>query len=161
MKGALINPKDAGARVLDLKPPIFDEGALARADEALREMSGSFGAWLDKEVARLQDARIAAVAANWSDEAQETLLFAAHDLKGLGATYEFPIVTQIAASLCRLLDTPEGKATVRASPALAAAHVDAVRATVRDGVKTDTHRVGAALLRALEEQVAALGVAPR
>ncbi|MEZ6022095.1 MAG: hypothetical protein R3C16_01475 [Hyphomonadaceae bacterium] len=41
------------------------------------------------------------------------------------------------------------------------AHVDALRAIIRDRIKTRAHPVGAALAEALDAQVAALGVAPR
>jgi hypothetical protein len=43
---------------------------------------------------------------------------------------------------------------------LVEAHVDALRAALRDGVKTDAHPVGRLLLRTLEAEVEALGVAP-
>ena len=33
-------------------------------------------------------------------ETAENLYFRAHDLKGLGATYGYPLVTRIAGSLC-------------------------------------------------------------
>jgi hypothetical protein len=44
---------------------------------------------------------------------------------------------------------------------LVIAHIDALRAAVRDEVKDDQHPVGRALLLALETRVERLGVAPR
>lgn len=131
------NPKDVGLRGLTLSQPVFAADAVDRADDALRAMSGSFQEWVENEVGRLQSARLAAEQGAWSSEAMEPLLLAAHDLKGLGATYDYPITTQLAASLCRLIETEAGRACVRADPALAAAHVDAVRAAVRGKIKTD------------------------
>jgi hypothetical protein len=155
------NPKDVGLRGLSLPQPVFAADVVDRADDALREMSGSFQEWLENEGKRLQVARLGAERAGWTSEAINPLLLAAHDLKGLGATYEYPITTQLAASLCRLIETEAGRAAVRANPDLAAAHVDAVRAAVRDKIKTSEHPVGRLLLSALEAQVEALGVAPR
>jgi len=140
--------------------PVFDADAVARADKALKAMSGQFKQWLDDEVARLQGARVAAAAALWSDEALSELHGCAHDLKGVGATYEYPLVTQLAASLCRLIETDAGKVAARAAPALVIAHVDAIRACARDSIRTDGHPTGKALLGALEKEVLALGVAP-
>jgi chemotaxis protein histidine kinase CheA len=157
----LIDPKEGTRRPLELKSPVFDEEAVARADEALRAMSGSFQQWLEDEVTKLQAARLSASVARWDDEGLEALMLAAHDLKGLGATYDYPLVTQIAASLCRLIDSDEGKAAVRTGPALLTGHVDAIRAAVRDGIKTDNHPVGSSLLRALEARVDALGLPRR
>ena len=149
------------ARPLDLKAPVFDEAAVARADDALKAMSGSFQEWLEEEMSKLQAARLAAETARWSAPALEPVMAAAHDLKGLGGTYDFPLVTQIAASLCRLIETDAGKAAARAEPALVCAHVDALRAALRGGIKTDDHPIGRSLLQALEAKVEALGVAPR
>lgn len=156
----IIDPKTASARPLNLKSPLFDDAALARAEAALKEMSGSFQGWLEEEVAKVQAARAAAAQAGWTHEALAALLSAAHDVKGLGGTYEYPLVTQIAASLCRLIETDNGKAAAARDPSLTEAHVDALRAAVRDEIKTDAHPVGRALLRTLEAQVEALGVAP-
>ncbi|MES1156172.1 MAG: Hpt domain-containing protein [Alphaproteobacteria bacterium] len=153
-----IDPREAAPPRLALKPPVFDEEAVARADQALQAMSGSFRQWLDQEVGRLQSARMIAAELGWTDEGLDPVLMAAHDLKGMGATYDYPLITQIAGSLCKLIDSEEGKAAARAAPALVCAHIDAIRAAARDGVKTDSHPVGQALLRALEAQVGALGL---
>ncbi len=160
-KAVLIDPKDTGRRTLDLKPPVFDENAVARADSALKAMSGQFQQWLEEEIARLNAARQSAAFARWSDPALEELHGCAHDLKGLGATYEYPIVTQLAASLCRLIETPEGKIAARREPNLVEAHVDAIRAAARDDIRTNAHPVGRLLLSTLEARVEALGVAPQ
>ncbi|WP_395648048.1 Hpt domain-containing protein [Terricaulis sp.] len=157
----MIDPRDQGAGPLDLKKPVFDPNAVARANEAIKAMAGEFQAWLERDVTRVQDARLAAEASAWSNATLETLLIAAHDLKGLGGSYDYPIVTQIAASLCRLIETDPGKTAARAEPSLVAAHVDALRAAARGQIRTDAHPIGRALLQALEARVAALGVAPR
>lgn len=156
----IIDPREVGRRVLELKRPVFDEAAVARADEAMKSLSGSFPQWLDEEVAKLQAARLAADSAQWDPARLDPLYGAAHDLKGLGTTYGYPLVTQIAASLCRLIETDAGKRVVACDPALARAHVDAVRAAVRDKITSAAHPVGAALLAALDAEVEALGVAP-
>ncbi len=133
----------------------------ARADDALRAMSGSFQQWREDEVGKLQTRRLGASAARRYDDSLEALMLAAHDLKGLGGTYDYPLVTQLAASLCRLIDSDEGKAAVRAGPALLTGHIDAIRAAVRDGIKTDKHPIGSTVLRTLEARVDALGLPRR
>lgn len=108
----------------------------------------------------MQGARLAAERLNWSDQAFADLFAAAHDLKGMGSTYGFPLATQLAASLCRLIETNAGREAARAAPSLVTAHVDAIRAAMRDGVKSSANPLGRALLQALETRVEALGVAP-
>ncbi|GAM99172.1 hypothetical protein U91I_02814 [alpha proteobacterium U9-1i] len=156
----MIDPREVGRRVLELKRPVFDDAALARADEAMQSLSAAFPQWLEEEVSKLQIARLAADSAAWEAVWLDPLYGAAHDLKGLGTTYGYPLVTQIAASLCRLVETDAGKAATAANPGLARAHVDAIRAAVRDKIKSAGHPVGAALVKALNAEVEALGVAP-
>lgn len=160
-KVQIINPREHGVRTHDLKLPVFDAAAVARADEALESMSGSFEQWLDGDVARMQAARLAAEKALWGDASLQELWGAAHELKGLGATYGYPVVTEMAASLCRLIETPAGKAAARRAPGLVCAHIDAMRAAVRDRIQTADHPIGRALSQALAREVEKLGVAPR
>jgi chemotaxis protein histidine kinase CheA len=159
-KVEFIDPRDAAPRTARLGKPVFDDSALTRADDAMKAMSGAFGEWLDADMAKLQAARLDAEHAAWSNQALDTLFAAAHDVKGMGATYGYPLATQLAASLCRLIETDAGKAAARQLPALVCAHVDALRAIVRDGVKSSGDPMGRALLQALEQQVDALGVGP-
>lgn len=156
-----IDPRDVGLRTLDMKQPVFSPEAISRADETLRAMAGSMQQWIDADIVQLQDLRIAAEGAHWNAASVDALMGAAHDLKGLGATYGYPLVTQIAASLCRLTETDAGKATVARDPTLARAHVDALRAVVRDEIRSDDHPIGRAVKQTLENEVAKLGVAPR
>lgn len=142
------------------KPSLFDEAAVARAEGALKALSGHFQGWLEEEVQKVHEARVLARDARWSDEALDGLLVTAHDVKGLGATYDYPFATRAAASLCRLIETAEGKAAARREPHLVEAHVDALRASARDKIRTPEHPAGKALLAALEGRVEALGVAP-
>jgi hypothetical protein len=141
-----------------LKDPLFSEEALQRADDVLQEMSAELAEWLDMEVARLQEARLSAQDADWGPDGLEHLACVAHDVKGVGATYGYPLVTEIAASLCRVLECAEGRAATQRDAGLVCAHVDAVRAVVRQGVTSRTAPIGKALISALETRVAALGL---
>jgi hypothetical protein len=160
-KAELIDPRDLGLRTHNLKKPVFDAAAVTRADEALESMGDEMQAWLNADVERLQAARVRADTAQWNLLVQEDVHGIAHDLKGLGSTYGSVLATQIAASLCRLIETDAGKALVQRDPSLARAHIDALRASVRDGISSSEHPMGRAVLQALETRVTALGVAPR
>lgn len=131
----------------------IDPSAIAKAEAAMKALSANFAQWLDDEVVKLEDARARLRTEGLTPETSENLYLRAHDLKGLGGTYEFPLVTRIAGSLCTLIETPARMAAT-ALP-LIDAHVDAIRAVVRDKIKTDDHPVGLALVTALERQVGA------
>jgi hypothetical protein len=134
----------------------IDPSAIAKAEAALKSLSGNFAQWLQDEVVKLESARQRVKADGVTPETMESLYLRAHDLKGLGATYEFPLITRIAASLCRLIDDKQKR--LSAPIALIDAHIDAVKAAIRDNIKTDDHPVGEALVTALERRVAEMGL---
>ena len=130
-----------------------DANAIAKAEEALKAMSSQFGQWLQDEIDKLDAAQAAIRAEGFTPETAERLYFRAHDLKGLGTTYQYPLVTRLAGSLCKLLDDPARR--MSAPPVLLDAHIDAIRAVVRDQFQTDDHPTGRTLAETLEAQVAA------
>ena len=131
----------------------IDALAIAKAEEALKAMSSQFGQWLQDEITKLDAAQAAIRAEGYNAQTAEGLYFRAHDLKGLGATYQYPLVTRLAGSLCKLLDDPTKR--VSAPVRLLDAHIDAIKAVVRDQIQTDDHPVGRALAETLEAEVAA------
>lgn len=155
-----IDPKDQGRRQLSLDKPLFDADALDRADEVLEEMAESFQEWLEQEIGRLHAARLDGERLDWHGKTLETLHLSAHDLKGLGGTYGYPLVTQLAGSLCKLIEMDKTRGLARANTGLIGAHVDALRAAARGRIKTDADPTGCALLSALRGRVAELGASP-
>ena len=130
----------------------LDPAAIAKAEAALKSLSGNFAQWLNDEIAKLEAARQAIRADGLTPQTTENLYLRAHDLKGLGTTYGFPLITRIAASLCVLTDDADKR--VRAPIALIDGHIDAIRAAVRDDIRNDEHPVGRALAEELETRVA-------
>ena len=137
-------------------PPTFDAKALARAEAALEALSGEFATWMAQEVERIVAARQRARETKFADAELVGVYACAHDIKGLGATYDYPLATLIAGSLCRLVETPAARERAQKRPDIVEAHIDAIRAAVNAGVKTREHPVGRELLAALETQVAAM-----
>tara|TARA_R110000787_G_scaffold134602_1_gene246989 strand:- start:3652 stop:4083 length:432 start_codon:yes stop_codon:yes gene_type:complete len=131
----------------------IDANAIAKAEEALKAMSSQFGQWLQDEIVKLEQAQQGIRDGGYTPETAEALYFRAHDLKGLGSTYQYPIVTRLAGSLCKLLDDSEKR--MAAPPILLDAHIDAIRAVVRDQIQTDEHPTGRILAETLEARVTA------
>ena len=129
----------------------IDPAAVAKAEAALKSLAGNFAQWLQDEVNKLEAARARIRTDGLTPETAEALYFRAHDLKGLGATYEYPLVTRIAGSLCKMIDDP--KSRMEAPMFLIDAHIDGIKAAVRNQIQTDTNPVGKALAEELEGQV--------
>ena len=120
----------------------IDFEAIERAEAALAELSSEFDSWMDMEVARLVAARDQAALA-FTTPVRALVYSASHDIKGEAATFGYPIVGQIADSLCGLLDGITELDRVPVS--LVLQHVDAIRAIVREVAKGDHHPVAVAL----------------
>ena len=156
-KSGLLAPRNTLREKLGA-PPTFDARALARAEAALQALSVEFETWMAQELERMVQARQAARETGYAEPELAAVFACAHDIKGLGSTYDYPLATLIAASLCRLIETAEGRARARQRPEIVDAHVDAIRAAVSAGVKTREHPVGRELLTALEARVAEMTV---
>lgn len=129
----------------------IDPAAIAKAEAALKSLSGNFAEWLQDELNKLEGARQRVKTEGLTPETAEGLYLRAHDLKGLGATYEYPLVTRIAGSLCKMIDDPAKRMT--APMVLIDAHIDAIKAAVKHRIQTDTHPTGKVLVEELEERV--------
>ena len=131
----------------------LNPGAVAKAEAALKSLSGQFSQWLNDELAKLEAARTPVRTEGLNAETGARLYTHAHDLKGLGTTYEFPIVTRMAGSLCKLIEDPAKR--LSAPMPLVDAHIDSIKAAVLDGIKDASHPVGKVICEELERQVAA------
>jgi hypothetical protein len=133
----------------------IDPAAIAKAEAALKSLASNFSQWLNDEIVKLEAARQQVKTGGVTPETMENLYLRAHDLKGLGTTYGYQLITRIAGSLCRMIDDKEKRATVPLE--LVDAHIDAIKAAVRDDIKSDEHPVGRVLVEELERRVKAMG----
>lgn len=131
----------------------LDMKAIEKAEAALQQLSGQFGTWLQEELTKLDMAHTRIKAEGLSGDAGTEFYLRAHDIKGLGTTYEYPSVTRIAGTLCKLLDDEEKRA--KAPMVLVDAHVNAIKACVRDQMKELNHPIAQALAVEMETQVLA------
>ena len=129
----------------------IDPLAIAKAEAALKSLSSNFTEWLNDELVKLESARALVKAEGWTIETAEGLYMRAHDLKGLGATYEFPLITRIAGNLCKMID--DGETRLNAPMHIIDGHIDAIKACVRDGIKDASNPVGKMLAEELEGRV--------
>ena len=149
--GQLIQPPNTLRLKVGGRLGAIDPSAIAKAEAALKSLSGNFAQWLQDEVTKLETARQRVRAEGVTAETMESLYLRAHDLKGLGATYEFPIITRMAASLCKMIDDPATR--LNAPMVLIDGHIDAIKAAVRDNIRDDANPVGKILAEELEAQV--------
>jgi chemotaxis protein histidine kinase CheA len=108
----------------------FDFSALERAQEALAELEADFTGWMKEESERLEAARNTARPTPNEPAVRDVLYRVAHDIRGHAETFGYPLAGRMADSLCDLMDSTDD--LTGAVFELVDAHVDAIRAVVRD-----------------------------
>jgi len=118
--------KHAIRRVIDrdLDDPV------ARAEQALANLSGEFKTWMRSECDRLAAAHAAILKKGFDPQTRGELFRAAHDIKGDASTFGFPAAGVAAESLCRILEHAPDLDAVPAD--LIQHHIDAIQAIVRE-----------------------------
>lgn len=126
---------------------------LARAQAAVEDLAKDYTTWARADVDRGRKALEAALA----DSAQrarhvEDLFRVAHDLKGQGTSFGYPLVTRIADSLCRL--TRDRKLSYEDRHLdLAKSHLDAAQLVLTKEIKGEGGQIGAELCAKLQKRV--------
>ena len=131
-----------------LRPAVPDESdPVARAEEALAQISNEFAGWMLDECERLDTARRKVKEQGLSKETRQELFLAAHDVKGDSGSFGYPEVSPAADSLCRLLEHTPDLSKIPVS--IVDQHVDAVRAIVREYARADIAAIASALTKKL------------
>jgi HPt (histidine-containing phosphotransfer) domain-containing protein len=146
----IVPPNKLKKAVVKQKRVTGDEvDPVARAEQALADLSSEFTQWMDMECSRLDAARNQARNAGLTSKSCEDLFRAAHDIKGQAATLGFPLIAPVAESLCRLIEhTPE---PARIPLSLIDQHVDGIRAIAHKNTEGNAERTAVKLADRLRQ----------
>ena len=126
-------------------------GGVAKAHAAVQALSINFDGWMVEEVSKLDAARAALPADAFSIEAVSTLYMRAHDLKGLAPTFGYPLVHELAAALCVLID--DDSLPFEARLPVIDDHIDAIRTLASKQLRSAADPLGRRLLNQLAEDL--------
>jgi chemotaxis protein histidine kinase CheA len=129
----------------------IDTSPIEKAERALDQLSVAFDSWLVEEVTSLTKARDAVHTQGLSPETRKELHRTAHDLKGQGQTYGYPLITHVCSTLCKLLETAIHPDLIPVD--LIDHHVNAVRNIMKMKVKTTDHPKSLAVVNRLYDVV--------
>jgi chemotaxis protein histidine kinase CheA len=128
--------------------------AIKRAETAMEQLKDEFSGMASDAVSVLSAAHRTYTAKPDCRDSRAALLRAALDIKGLAATFDFPLMARVAGSLSRLLgETPQDKPLPLK---LVEAHVAAVQVIHRKSITGMDDKITLALLAELEAQVGAV-----
>jgi chemotaxis protein histidine kinase CheA len=117
-------------------------------------LAKDFDKWMDEEAARLDEARRHYHAKPSDPESRAALFRAAHDMRGHAGTFGFPMASTVAEGLCELIENLDHCGA--GAQTLVDAHVDAIRAIERNGVRDTSNRTVNAVIAALTKARATL-----
>ena len=131
----VITPVNSMKRALRQVADDDKDDPIARAEQALADLSGEFNDWMATECDRLAAAHAMVVKQGFTQAARDELFRATHDIKGDAATFGYPAAAGAASSLCRILEhAPD---LDRVPDDLIAHHVSAILAIVREHARID------------------------
>ncbi|WP_237153743.1 Hpt domain-containing protein [Oryzibacter oryziterrae] len=152
---------DLRKKVREIRSRSPADDPVKRAETALQILSTHFDDWMKDEIEVMSETHKAWLAVGLrAGTEKQTFFRAVHDVKGQATTLGFPLASQVAGSLCNILERVD---ETKPQPAeLIAQHVDAVRAIFREKAKDENDRIGsqlsAALIAVAKEYLAVHGI---
>ena len=128
----------------------IDMAAMKRAETAMETLKSEFGDWIADDVKALMEAR-ARYAATPDTESRDALLRAAHDIKGQAATFSYPLIARVAASLSRMIG--ELPPDIPLPLSLIDAHVSAIQVIHKNRMQDTNDKTAQALCAELDARV--------
>jgi chemotaxis protein histidine kinase CheA len=130
----------------------IDAAAMKKAEEALASAAQDYPDWVMETITKLIELHQLCVTNPPARRPTfDQIRRIAHDLKGQGGTFGYPLVTSFATSLHRFASMREGIEDEHVE--IIKAHIDAMRAVVRDRVSGDAGEIGKALAKGLDDVI--------
>lgn len=124
---------------------------IRRAEEAVGKLADQYRGWVRGDIEKLRECLDAATAGGPArGDAYKRIRAIAHDMRGQGTTFGYPLVTRVAKSISQTL-----KALPEDGDADAAllAHVDAVDAIIQQDVADAAGAVAREIVETLESAI--------
>lgn len=130
--------------------PPFDAALIEAAEAKVSSMEGDYADWVANSIEEMVQAHHRAL--EEPDTAQThlgTIHDIAHELRGQGGIFGYPLMTQFGKSLYDV--TPEGTECTPSLLDLIDAHIDLIKVVIKQKIKGDGGSIGQDLMRSLAE----------
>lgn len=144
----VITPDNPLRGLMRRVPDDDKDDPVARAEQALMQLSAQFGDWMIDECERLSAARQRVFGEGFTTEARDELFRVAHDIKGEATTFGYPAAAAAADSLCRIIEHAPDLTAVPIE--LVDHHVHAIHAIVRERATIEAAGVAGELSKRLK-----------
>ena len=160
-------PDGAGEYEVEVTPPSYAlkakaprskkdlDSILVEVDRELAAMSKDYLEYAREDAKRLGEACNALESPDGAKDAIETAYWIAHQMKGQGGTFGFPLITAVGASLCNILDGRESLDAVQIEAVRL--HIEAMLLVVSRPIRGDDPEGAAMVEGLLKVEAAARG----
>jgi hypothetical protein len=131
-------------------PDGVDAAMLEKAEALIANLQGDFVVWVQEDLKKLQAHFDAANAQPEAERAQamKEVFGVLHDMKGQGGSFGYPLVTTIANTLCRFMESITSYGPQEMQAILL--HVNTLRLIVAERLSGDGGTKGEKLVKGLE-----------
>ncbi len=126
------------------------EKAFAEAESIVKRMAAEYVDKLADDIEQMKKLA-AAYRSDPSDANLDKLFRLVHNMRGQGATFGFPLITEIGRTFCRYVR--ERPADVEVKPALVDQHLKALQVVYSQSIKGSGDEISQAVVHALSEVV--------
>ena len=124
---------------------------IRRAEEAVGKLADQYRGWVRGDIEKLRACLAAAEAGGDArDDAYKQIRAIAHDMRGQGTTFGYPLVTRIAKSISQTLKDLPGDGDADAA---LIAHVDAVETIIEQDVADAAGAAAGEIVATLETAI--------
>ena len=131
-------------------PVEFDPQLIRAAEKRIQELVGDYADWVRKYIRSMSEAQAALKTGRAAQQSNKKHIAninrIAHELRGQGGTFDYPLVTSFGRSLYEATMDPNAVVS-EGKQKLIAAHIDAIKTVFNNRIKGDGGEVGAALLQ--------------
>jgi chemotaxis protein histidine kinase CheA len=131
---------------------VIDPKALEAANSALEKMSEDYPDWVGKIIVELREHLVRCIDSPTDRQRRFAMIRQiAHDMKGQGGTFGYPLMTAFASSLVDCVGPRSGTADNHVE--IVKSHIDAMSAVIKDRVKGNGGEIGKALTQGLKDAI--------
>ena len=134
-------------------PQGMEKILLQQANEAILEMADEYLGWVGADIDRLESQYSMALKdpENRADHVND-LYLAAHEIKGQGGSFGYPLMTALGGHLCRYVETLDYKMNDSQLEVVKVC-VDAMRLVIGERMEGDGGKMGEQLLKGLSAAI--------
>jgi hypothetical protein len=126
----------------------INSDTIRRAEEAVGRLSDQYRGWVRGDIEKLRKCLEDASAGGEARiDAYKVIRQIAHDMRGQGTTFGYPLVTRIAQSISHIL---KNRSADDDNDATLDAHINAVERIIEENVADPTSSAAAAIIGSLE-----------